>query len=144
MSLSRPLPEILLEIDQLAAQQQFTQASLLFKEIFDHHPGEPTALRRLAALLFQLGQHEAAITMLADSLDPENPDLETVSALAGFLSATDRISEAADLLYAATLRSPEKTGLAQQTIELLRRDNRPAEAEEIRSLLANPPAPEVP
>lgn len=141
MSLSRPLPDLLLEIDQLVAQQQFNQASLLFKEIFDQHPGEPTSLRKLAALLYQLGQHEAAITMLADALDPEDPDLESVLALAGFLQASDRISEAADLLYATALRSPAAPGIAETAIELLRRDHRQDEADEVRGLLVNPPGP---
>jgi predicted Zn-dependent protease len=126
---------LLLEIDQLVAQQQFNQASLLFKEIFDQHPGDPTSLRKLAALLYQLGQHEAAITMLADALDPEDPDLESVLALAGFLQASDRISEAADLLYATA------PGLAETAIELLRLDNRQDEANEVQGLLVNPPGP---
>jgi tetratricopeptide (TPR) repeat protein len=135
MSQPRPLPELLLEIDQLAAQQQFNQASAVFKEIFERFPGEPSALRKLAQLLFQLGQPDAAISMIADALDPENPDAESVLALAQFLRALDRLSEAADLLYATALRCPTHPGLGEPTLELLTQLDRHAEAEEIRALL---------
>lgn len=138
MSQQRPLPELLIEIDQLVARQQYSQASLIFKQIFDLHPGEPTALRKLASLIFQLGQHEAAITMLADSLDPENPDPETVIDLANLLRAMDRVPEAADLLYATALHFPHYPGLGSLAIESLQQENRQEEANEIQALLAIP------
>lgn len=135
MSHTQDVSDLLLEIDQLVSQQEYQKASLVFKKIFEAHPNEPLALRKLASLIFQLGQQDAAISMLADSIDSEDPDPETVMDLARLLRAMDRTSDAADLLYATALRYPLHPGLGEFATQSLGQLGRDDEAAEIYALL---------
>lgn len=134
MNTSINIPLLLEEIDNLITQGQHGATSPIFQQIFQQSPNHPQALRKLANLLFQLGQTDQAITLLADSLDIENPDIETILELSAFLRALERAEESADILYAAALRSPSHSELRHAAIEILQSLDRHTEAHEIAAL----------
>ncbi|MEI6870800.1 MAG: tetratricopeptide repeat protein [Verrucomicrobiota bacterium] len=102
-----------------AKEQAYEACVQAFKEIFDAHPGHPAALRALAAVMLDLGQTDAALSLIADSVNETEPDPETLHQLSTLLKGMGRLEESADLLICALSYDPTHQGRAEELKALL-------------------------
>ncbi|NBV87849.1 MAG: hypothetical protein EBS01_16610 [Verrucomicrobia bacterium] len=84
-----------------AREQSFESCVQKFKEIFDEHPAHPGALRSLAAVMLDQGQTETALSLIANSVNEEQPDPDVLHQMSTLLKGMGRLEEAADLLICA-------------------------------------------
>ncbi len=139
------IAQLLGDANSLVAKGELSQASNLFREIFEISPGHPLALRSLAEAMLSAHQHESALALLADSIDPEWPDVATVLKISSILKDTQRQEEAADLLFASVHANPASPELRAEANSLLSALGRTADLETLAGLSASPeeeaPAP---
>ena len=102
-----------------AKEQSYESCVQVFKEIFAAHPGHPGALRSLAAVMLDLGQTEAALSLIADSVNETKPDPEVLHQLSTLLKGMGRLEEAADLLICALSFDPTHHQRADELKALL-------------------------
>lgn len=117
--MSESVDTLLQSVDTLVAELNFPEAATVFRQIFEADPANPAGLRKLASVMQALGKPEDALTLLADSINPEAPELETVLQMADLLERLERPSDAADLLLGVALAYPEDAALQQRAKALL-------------------------
>lgn len=100
------IADLLKAADALIEKGHYSQASPLFGEIFEIQPGHPVALRHLAQCMLKVDQHDQALALLADSIDPSWPDVPTILQITEILRALNRNEEAGDLLFASVHANP--------------------------------------
>lgn len=125
------IEELLTQIAAITAEGSYQQAVPLFEEIFVLSPGNPVALRALAKCMLQVEEHDQALALLSDSIDPDWPDTATIIQISSILKGLDRSEEAADLLVASVHANPENTDLMAEAARTLTDLGR---AEEIEAL----------
>ncbi|MEI6714298.1 MAG: tetratricopeptide repeat protein [Verrucomicrobiota bacterium] len=125
------IEELLTQISAITSEGSYQQAIPLFEEIFVLSPGNPVALRALAKCMLQVEQHDQALALLSDSIDPDWPDTATIIQISSILKGLDRSEEAADLLVASVHANPENTDLLAEATRTLTDLGR---AEEIEAL----------
>ena len=118
--MSKPIEEVVLGAKELANEKRFEESASAFSEVFREHPGDPGALRELAGVMSELGQMEIALALLADSVDFEKPDIQTLHQISLLLRGQNRAEEAADFLLCACAYDPTNSGLLAETRALLR------------------------
>jgi len=127
---------------EFAEEKRYTECADAFVKIFEENPADPQALRDLATVMFSLGEGDSALSLLADSVDLENPDVPTLTRIGNLLLGLGRDSEAADFLLAALYRDPGNSELESETRALLERVERFAEFEEyVQAKAESQPAP---
>jgi thioredoxin-like negative regulator of GroEL len=118
--MSKPIEEVVLGAKELANEKRFMESASAFSEIFKEDPCNPGALRELAGVMSELGQMEMALALLADSVDFESPDIQTLHQISLLLRGQNRNEEAADFLLCACAYDPSNAGLIEETRVLLR------------------------
>jgi len=128
------IEELLSQIAVITAEGSYQQAIPLFEEIFVLSPGNPVALRALAKCMLQVEQHDQALALLSDSIDPDWPDTATIIQISSILKGLDRSEEAADLLVASVHANPENTDLLAEATRTLTDLGREEEIEALTQL----------
>jgi thioredoxin-like negative regulator of GroEL len=106
MQESDKVASLLKDAEALIEEAQYSKASAIFGEIFEITPGHPAGLRLLAQCMLKVDQHDQALALLADSIDPNWPDVTTILQITEILKALDRNEEAGDLLFASVHANP--------------------------------------
>jgi len=91
-----------------AKEQSYEACAEVFAEIFAAQPRYPEAMRALASIMLDMGQTENALSLLADAVDKEHPDPESLHQLSVLLKGQNRLEEAADLLICAVSSAPSR------------------------------------
>ena len=91
-----------------AKEQSYEACAEAFAEVFAAQPGHPEAMRALASIMLDMGQTENALSLLADAVDKQNPDPESLHQLSVLLKGQNRLEEAADLLICAASNAPNR------------------------------------
>lgn len=126
-----------------AEEKRFTECADAFVKIFEESPSDPGALRDLASVMLSFGEGESALALLADSVDPERPDVPTLLRIGNLLLGLGRDSEAADFFLGALYRDAGNSELESETRTLLERLGRSADFEEfIQARAESQKAPE--
>jgi thioredoxin-like negative regulator of GroEL len=124
----------------LVREGDYPNAARLFQEVFASDPGNPRALRGLAEAMLQLDQHDVALALLADSINPDWPDSSTVLQISRILQSLHRDDEAADLLFASVHADPANIELRVAATTLISALNR---TEDLNTLSRLQPGDEV-
>jgi len=91
-----------------AKEQSYEACAEVFTQIFAAQPRHPEAMRALASIMLDMGQTENALSLLADAVDKEHPDPESLHQLSVLLKGQNRLEEAADLLICAVSSAPSR------------------------------------
>ncbi|MEK0444780.1 MAG: hypothetical protein RLZZ399_101 [Verrucomicrobiota bacterium] len=134
------ISQLLHDANSLVARGELPQASNVFREIFEISPGHPQALRSLAEAMLSVHQHESALALLADSIDPDWPDVPTVLKISSILKNVQRHEEAADLLFASVHANPASAELRSEATALLSALGRASDLATLAGLSATPEA----
>jgi thioredoxin-like negative regulator of GroEL len=124
MSSSDTLQPTLDKANKLVREGDYPNAARLFQEVFANEPGNTGALRGLAQAMLQLDQHDVALALLADSINPDWPDSSTVLQISRILQSLHRDDEAADLLFASVHADPANIELRVAATALISALNR--------------------
>ncbi len=103
------------DAQSLADGGHYAESAEAFEAFFKHDPANSEALTVLAGVMSDLGQPEAALALLADSVDEAAPNPATLVRIANQLEEVGRLGESADFLLCATLQTPDDTGLRFRT-----------------------------
>jgi len=125
--MSEKISEFISEAKELAKDQRFAESADSFREAFSILPTDPVALRELASVMLELGEVETALGLLADSTDPDQPDVATLRQIATLLRGQNRPDEAADFMICALTHDQENQELLEETRSLLEEVGREAE-----------------
>jgi thioredoxin-like negative regulator of GroEL len=128
--MSESIESLISQAAQLAAEKRFPECAEMFSKAFELSPGDPDALRILAKIMVDIGQDQVALSLMADSINVENPDSATLRRMANLLRGLDRTDEAADLLICAAAADPENTELRGELEAVLSGLGRSAELEQ--------------
>ena len=125
--MSEHFNELVSEAKNLANEQRFDESAEAFRALFEKNPGDPLVLRELASVLLDIGQSDMALSLLADSVDSEAPDVSTLRRIATILRGHNRPDEAADILICALANDSKNEELFEETLSLLKQLGREAE-----------------
>ena len=103
------------DAQSLAEVGRYAESADAFEALFKQDPSNLEALTVLAGVMSNLGQSEAALALLADSVDEADPNPATLVRIANELEEIGRLSEAADFLLCALLQTPEDVSLRART-----------------------------
>ena len=117
----------------LAEKGQFVEAAEAFRSLFEHYPGDPKVLSVLADVMQEVGQTDASLALLADSVDAEKPDPDVLLRIADQLAGVGRLEESADFLLCAVCCAPDDTMLRLRAETLLQSLGRNQQLEWLRS-----------
>lgn len=106
--MSKPLESLIANATSHAKEQSYESCVAVFGEIFSAYPGHPKAIRALASIMLDIGQTETALSLLADAVDTDHPDPESLHQLSTLLKGQNRPGEAADLLICAVSSDPSR------------------------------------
>ncbi len=127
--MSEQINGLVSEAKELAIEKRFDECAQTFSEVFEQSPNDPQALQALASVMFDVGQMDVGLALLADSVDQENPDSATLHRIATLLKGQDRLDEAADFLICALYHDQNNTELLEETQALLKQVGREGELE---------------
>jgi thioredoxin-like negative regulator of GroEL len=108
------------DAQSLADGGRYTESAEAFESVFNQDPSNSEALTALAGVMAELGQPEASLALLADSVDEADPNPATLVRIADQLEDAGRFSEATDFLLCALLQTPEDVGLRARTESALK------------------------
>ncbi len=128
--MSNQLETLVAKAKELSAEQNFDACAEVFAEIFRHEPDSPAGIAALSEVMVNIGQVDAGLALLADSVDPATPDPVTLRTIANLLRGQDRLDEAADFLFCALAQSPGDQELFEETRALFTSLNRVKDFEE--------------
>ncbi len=112
--------ESLRNAQNLIANGSYGEAANVFRGLFDRQPEDPTVLTALADVMAHLGQADASLALLADSVDQADPDPVTLLRIADQLREVGRFEESADFLLCALACSPEDASIRLRTEDALK------------------------
>ena len=112
---------------ELAAEENFEACAESFAEAFKQYPGNPQILRELASIMIDLGQIDAGLALLSDSVDLSAPDVTTLVQIASLLRGQERADEAGDFMLCALAHDPSNEELFNDTLALLTQLGRQSE-----------------
>lgn len=125
--MSKQIGELVSEATELAKEKRFLESADAFKEAFAILPMDPSALRQLASVMVDLGETESGLSLLADSVDLDKPDMETLRRIATLLRGQNRLNEAGDFLICALAQDSGNEELFAETLGLLKELGREGE-----------------
>jgi len=125
--MSKKIGELVSEATEFAKEKRFLESADAFKEAFAILPADPGALRELASVMVDLGETETGLSLLADSVDPEKPEMETLRRIATLLRGKNRLNEAGDFLICALAQDLKNEELFAETLGLLKELGREGE-----------------
>lgn len=117
----------------LIASCSYGEAAEVFRVLYDQQPDNPKVLVALAEAMAQIGQSEASLALLADSVDQSAPDQSTLLRIAEDLGKVGRLEEAADFLMCALACDPEDASVRTMTENALEALGRTAQLEWLKS-----------
>lgn len=121
--------EVLEDAQNLVAAGKYSEAAEVFRGLFEEQPETPEMLVALADAMAHMGQTDASLALLADSVNGANPNQETLLRISEQLYGVGRFGEAADFLMCALACSPEDAVLRLRTEEALKSLGRTAQLE---------------
>jgi tetratricopeptide (TPR) repeat protein len=125
--MSEQFNDLVSEAASLAKEKRYDESAVAFQRLFESAPGDPTLLRELASVLLDVGQAEMALSLLADSVNPEAPDVPTLRQIGTILRGHNRLDEAADILISALANDPQNQELFDETFLLFKQLGRESE-----------------
>lgn len=124
-----PFEKALQEAQQLVLTGKYGEGAERFRSLFEHHSESPEILVALAEAMAHVGQTDASLALLADSVDASNPDPAILVRISDQLREVGRIDEAADFLLCALACSPGDASLSAKTESVLKALGRTAQLE---------------
>ncbi len=115
------------EAKSLATEKRYDESAAAFGKIFEKDPRDSAALRELAFVMRDLGQSQLALSLLADSVNTNTPDVATLRQIAIILRAQNRLDEAADFMISALAHDQTNEELFEETQLLLKQIGRESE-----------------
>ena len=117
----------------LIISRSYGEAAEAFRALYDQRPEDPEILVALAEAMAQIGQPEASLALLADSVDESAPDQATLLRIAEDLKKVGRLEESADFLICALACAPEDASLRSTTESALEALGRAEQLEWLKS-----------
>jgi thioredoxin-like negative regulator of GroEL len=117
----------------LVTSGSYGEAADAFRALFDQQAENPKMLVALADAMAHVGQTDASLALLADSVDESDPDPATLLRISEQLREVGRFEESADFLLCALACSPEDDGLRLKTEDALKALGRTAQLEWLKS-----------
>jgi len=108
------------DAQSLADGGRYVESAEAFESLFKQDPSNAEALTALAGVMAELGQPEASLALLADSVDEADPNPATLVRIADQLEEAGRSSESADFLLCALLQTPGDVNLRARTESALK------------------------
>lgn len=124
---SEDINQLIAKARESATEENFEACAESFSEAFKQRPNDPLILRELAAVMIDLGQVDAGLALLSDSVDLDKPDVAVLTQIAALLRGQDRVDEAADFLLCALSHDPSNEELFNDTLALLSQLGRESE-----------------
>ncbi len=103
----------------LLARAEYQQAAAVLASVFENDPNNATALRMLGEAMHQLGQHEQALALLADSISAGGVDVGTLCRISEILKELQRDEESADFIMLAAENCPSDKSLLGRAVGVL-------------------------
>jgi thioredoxin-like negative regulator of GroEL len=117
----------------LIASGSYGEAADAFRVLFDQQAENPKMLVALAEAMAHVGQTDASLALLADSVDESDPNPVTLLRISEQLREVGRFEESADFLLCALSCSPEDGSIRLKTEDALKALGRTAQLEWLRS-----------
>lgn len=128
------VPDVELEnARNLASDGMYSEAAEAFRTILELRPEDPEVLRALAGVMQEVGETDASLALLADSVDLSEPNPKVLLKIADQLAEVGRLEESADFLLCAVCNSPDDQMLRLRTETLLRTLGRTEQLEWLQS-----------
>lgn len=103
----------------LLSRTEYQEAAAVLVSVFETDPNNPSALRMLGEAMHQLGQHEQALALLADSISSGGVDVGTICRIADILKELQRDEESADFIMLAAENCPTDKNLMGRAVGVL-------------------------
>lgn len=117
----------------LVAEGQYSEAAEVFQDLIEKETAGREVLEALSDTMAEVGQLDASLALLADSIDEAAPDPAALLKLVGRLEDAGRFEEAADFLLCAICCSPEDVSLRERTENVLESLGRVSQLDWLRS-----------
>jgi thioredoxin-like negative regulator of GroEL len=132
-SMDIALDEALVNAQNLIANGSYGEAADAFRVLFDRQVEGPKMLVALADAMAHVGQTDASLALLADSVDESDPNPATLLRISEQLRDVGRAEESADFLLCALACSPEDASIRLRTEDALKALGRTAQLEWLSS-----------
>ena len=103
----------------LLSRTEYQEAAAVLVSVFEADPNNPSALRMLGEAMHQLGQHEQALALLADSISSGGVDVGTLCRISDILKELQRDEESADFIMLAAENCPTDKNLMGRAVGVL-------------------------
>lgn len=103
----------------LLSRAEYQEAAAVLAPVFEADPNNTPALRMLGEAMHQLGQHEQALALLADSISSGGVDVGTLCRISDILKELQRDEESADFIMLAAENCPTDKNLMGRAVGVL-------------------------